>query len=164
MKIKFMKALYLKVSMKIQDWKALKIIYQLQLKTLGEQWAIRMRLNRQRAARKRTEDFQTIVVYRTVIDRFVSVGNIRTDLLEKTLNLWGIGGRRKGTAEDEMAGWHHWLSANEFGWTLGVGDGQGGLACCDSWGHKQSETTEWLNWTELNVRITILLYLLYYHI
>ena len=164
MKIKFMKALYLKVSMKIQDWKALKIIYQLQLKTLGEQWAIRMRLNRQRAARKRTEDLQTIVVYRTVIDRFVSVGNIRTDLLEKTLNLWGIGGRRKGTAEDEMAGWHHWLSANEFGWTLGVGDGQGGLACCDSWGHKQSETTEWLNWTELNVRITILLYLLYYHI
>ena len=149
MKIKFMKALYLKVSMKIQDWKALKIIYQLQLKTLGEQWAIRMRLNRQRAARKRTEDFQTIVVYRTVIDRFVSVGNIRTDLLEKTLNLWGIGGRRKGTAEDEMAGWHHWLSANEFGWTLGVGDGQGGLACCDSWGHKQSDMTEQLNWTEL---------------
>ena len=66
-----------------------------------------MRLNRQRAARKRTEDFQTIVVYRTVIDRFASVGNIRTDLLEKTLNLGGIGGRRKGMAEDEMAGWHH---------------------------------------------------------
>ena len=49
-----------------------------------------------------------------------------------------------------MAGWHHWLDAHEFGWTLGVGDGQGGLACCDSWGCKESNTTEWLNWTELN--------------
>ena len=54
-----------------------------------------MRLNRQRAARKRTEDLQTIVVYRTVIDRFVSVGNIRTDLLEKTLMLGGVGDRRR---------------------------------------------------------------------
>ena len=49
----------------------------------------------------------------------------------------------------EMAGWHHWLYGHEFGWTLGVGDGQGGLACCDSWGRKESDTTEWLNWTEL---------------
>ena len=55
----------------------------------------------------------------------------------------------KGTTEDEMAGWHHQLDAHEFGWTPGVGDGQGGLACCDSWGHKESDTTEWLNWTEL---------------
>ena len=45
---------------------------------------------------------------------------------------WGQ--EEKGTTEDEMAGWHHWLDAHEFGWTLGVGDGQGGLACCDSWG------------------------------
>ena len=57
----------------------------------------------------------------------------------------------KGTTEDEMAGWHHWLSGREFVWTLGVGDGQGGLACCDSWGRKESDTTEWLNWTKLNV-------------
>ena len=44
---------------------------------------------------------------------------------------WGQEG--KGTTEDEMAGWHHWLNAHEFGWTLGVGDGQGGLACFNSW-------------------------------
>ena len=48
-----------------------------------------------------------------------------------------------------MAGRHHWLDGCESEWTLGVGDGQGGLACCDSWGRKESETTE-LNWTELN--------------
>ena len=57
----------------------------------------------------------------------------------------------KGMTEDEMAGWHHWLDGRESEWTLGVGDGQGGLACCDSWGRKESDTTEWLNWTELNV-------------
>ena len=51
----------------------------------------------------------------------------------------------KGMTEDEMAGWHHWLDGRESGWTLGVGNGQGGLACCDSWGHKESDTTEWLN-------------------
>ena len=56
----------------------------------------------------------------------------------------------KGTTEDEMAGWHHGLDGREFEWTLGDGDGQGGLACCNSWGHKESDTTEWLNWTELN--------------
>ena len=54
----------------------------------------------------------------------------------------------KGTTEDEMAGWHHQLNGHEFGWTLGVGDGQGGLACCDSWGRKKSDTIEWVNWTE----------------
>ena len=47
-----------------------------------------------------------------------------------------------------MAGWHHWLDGREFGWAPGVGDGQGGVACCDSWGRKESDTTEWLNWTE----------------
>ena len=47
-----------------------------------------------------------------------------------------------------MAGWHHWLDGHEFEWTPGVGDGQGGLACCDSWGHKELDTTEWLNWTD----------------
>ena len=50
--------------------------------------------------------------------------------------------------EDEMAGWHYWLDAHEFGWTPGIGDGQEGLACCNSWGRKESDTTEWLNWTE----------------
>ena len=55
----------------------------------------------------------------------------------------------KGTTEGEMVGWHHRLNGHEFEQTLGVGDGQRGLACCDSWGHKESDTTEWLNWTEL---------------
>ena len=62
--------------------------------------------------------------------------------------LGGIGGQEeKGTTEDEMAGWHHWLNGREFEWTPGVGDGQGGLVCCDSWGRKESDTTERLNWT-----------------
>ena len=51
--------------------------------------------------------------------------------------------------EDEMVGWHHRLDAYEFGWTLGKGEGQGGLVCCSSWGRKESDKTEWLNWTEL---------------
>ena len=50
--------------------------------------------------------------------------------------------------EDERVGWHHRLNAHGFGWTPGVGDGQGGLACCGSWGRKESETTELLNCTE----------------
>ena len=58
-------------------------------------------------------------------------------------------GQEKGTTEDEMAGWHHWLDGRESEWTPGVGDGQGGLACCDWWGRKESDTTERLNWTEL---------------
>ena len=61
---------------------------------------------------------------------------------------WGQ--EKKGTTDDEMAGWHHWLDARESGWTPGVGDGQGGLACCNSCGGKESDTTEQLNWTELN--------------
>ena len=60
---------------------------------------------------------------------------------------WGQ--EEKGTTEDEMAGWHHRLDGCEFEWTLGVGDGQGGLACCSSWGHKESDTTELVNWSEL---------------
>ena len=49
-----------------------------------------------------------------------------------------------------MAGWHHWLNGRESEWTPGVGDGQGGLECWDSWGRKESDTTEQLNWTEVN--------------
>ena len=55
----------------------------------------------------------------------------------------------KGMTENEMVGWHLQLDGHEFCWTPGVGDGQGGLACCSSWGRKESDTTEWLNWTEL---------------
>jgi len=59
---------------------------------------------------------------------------------------WGQ--EEKGMPEDEMAGWHHWLDGRESELTPGVGDGQGGLACCDSWGREESDTTERLNWTE----------------
>ena len=55
----------------------------------------------------------------------------------------------KGTTEDEMAGWNHWLDGRESQWIPGVGDGQGGLVCYHSWGRKESDTTERLNWTEL---------------
>ena len=61
---------------------------------------------------------------------------------------WGQ--EEKGTTEDEMAGWQHWLDGCESEWTPGVGDGQGGLVCCDSWGRKESDTTERLNRTEMN--------------
>ena len=56
---------------------------------------------------------------------------------------WGQ--EEKGTTEDEMAGWNHRLNGHEFGWTPGIGDGQGGLACCHLWGRKESDTTERLN-------------------
>ena len=59
---------------------------------------------------------------------------------------WGQ--EEKGTTEDERVGWHHWLNGHGSGWTPGVGDGQGGLACWGLWGHKESDTTERLNWTE----------------
>ena len=72
----------------------------------------------------------------------------RVDSLEKT-HAGRDWGEEKGMTEDEMAGWHHQLDGHEFRWTLEI-DGQGGLACCDSWGRKESDTTEWLNWTELN--------------
>ena len=76
----------------------------------------------------------------------------RVDSLEKNSDAgrdWGQ--EEKGTTEDEMAGWHHGLNACEFEWTPGVGDGQGGLACCDSWGCKESDTIERLNWTETKI-------------
>ena len=59
---------------------------------------------------------------------------------------WGQ--EEKGMTKDEMAGWHHWLNGRESQWTLGVGDGQGGLACFDSRGHKESDTTELLIWSD----------------
>ena len=62
---------------------------------------------------------------------------------------WGQ--EEKGTTEDEMAGRHYWLDGRESGWTPGVGDGQGGLACCNSWGRKESDLTERLNWTDIGI-------------
>ena len=84
----------------------------------------------------------------------------RTDVEAETPILWPSdvkswfiwedpdAGKKKGTTEDVMVGWHHRLNGHGFGWTLGVGDGQGGLASCSSWGLKESDTTEWLNWTD----------------
>ena len=69
----------------------------------------------------------------------------RVDSLEKTDAGRDWGQEEKGRTEDEMAGWHHWLDACESQWTPGVGNGQRGLACCHSWGHKESDMTEWLN-------------------
>ena len=63
---------------------------------------------------------------------------------------WGQ--EEKGTTEDELAGWHHWFNGRESEWPPGVGNGQGGLACCDSWGRKESDTTERLNWSELKIQ------------
>ena len=60
----------------------------------------------------------------------------------------------KGSTEDEIVGWHYWLEGRESEWTPGVRDGQGGLACCDSWGCKESDTTKRLNWTELVTKNT----------
>ena len=67
---------------------------------------------------------------------------------------WGQ--EEKGMTEDEMAGWHHWLDGRESGWIPGVGDGQGSLVCCDSWGHKESDTTEQLNWLLLRLSFLFL--------
>ena len=70
----------------------------------------------------------------------------RADSFEKTLILGKIEGQeKKGTTEDEMFGRHYRLNGQGFGWTLGVGDGQGGLACCNSRGQKEPEMTEQLN-------------------
>ena len=77
--------------------------------------------------------------------------HVKSWLIEKDSDAgrdWGQ--KKKEMTEDEMAGWHHRLDGCEFEWTPGGGDGQGGLACCDSWGHKESDMTEQVNWTELN--------------
>ena len=98
----------------------------------------------------------------------------RTDVEAATLILWppdekswliwkdpdvgkDWGQEEKGTAEDEIIGWHNWLDGHGFGWTPGVGDGQGGLACCCSWGRKELDATE-LNWSFHCVYVLQLLY------
>ena len=74
----------------------------------------------------------------------------KNQLIGKDLDA-GKGWRQeeKGTTEDEMVGWHHQLSGHEFEQAPGVGDGQGSLACCSPWDHKESDTTEQLNWTDV---------------
>ena len=78
----------------------------------------------------------------------------RADTFEKTpIQGKNWGQEEKGTTEDEMVGWHHQFNGHGFGWTPGGGDGQGGLVCCSSWRHKESDMTEQLNWTELMYNI-----------
>ena len=96
----------------------------------------------------------------------------RTDAETETPILWLLDGKswligkdpdagkdwrweEKGMTEDEMVGWHHWLNGHGFGWTPGVGDRQGGLVCSSPWGHKELDTTEWLNWMELHYCLLI---------
>ena len=62
----------------------------------------------------------------------------------------------KGMTEDKMVRWHHRPDGHEFEQALGVGDGQGSLTCCGSWGHDDSDMTEWLNWTELTIATAII--------
>ena len=105
----------------------------------------------------------------------------RTDVKTETLILWppdaeswligkdceagrDWGQEKKGMIEDKVVGQHHWLSGHGFGWTPGVGDGQGGLACCSSWGHKELDTTEQLNWTEYYTQHIPNRYTLHWHI
>ena len=77
-----------------------------------------------------------------------------TDSLAKTLMLGKIEGRRRREmTEHEMVVWHHWLDGHELEQTPGVGDGQEILACYSPWSWKESDTTEWLNWTELKLHI-----------
>ena len=94
----------------------------------------------------------------------ISVG--RTDIGSETPILWPPDGKNwltwkdpvagkdwrqeeKGTTEVEMVGWHRWLDGHEFEQAPGVGDGLGSLVCCSSWGHKESDMTEWLNWIDI---------------
>ena len=107
--------------------------------------------------------YETIVITRKGKKQVLLVDTLATSCEElthwKRLWCWEGLGAGEGTTEDEMAGRHHQLDGHEFEWTPGVGDGQGGLECCDSWGCKESDMTERMNWTELNwiYRIFLLL-------
>ena len=108
-----------------------------------------------------TEEYLCSIRVLAIMNKFIG----RTDFEAETPILWppdakswpiwkdpdagkDWGQEEKGTAENEMVGWHHQLNGHGFGWTPGVGYRQGGLACCGSWGYKESNTIKWLNWTE----------------
>ena len=85
------------------------------------------------------------------LDKIVLLNlNLQNGIGKNSLPGMDWGQEEKGMTKDEMAGWHHQLDGHEFEWTPGVGEGQGGLVCFDSWGRKETDTTEWRNWTELN--------------
>ena len=97
-------------------------------------------------------DQSWVCIGRTDIEAETSIlwpPDAKSWLIWKDPDVWKDWGQEeKGTTKDEMVGWHHQHNGRGFGWTPGVGDGQGGLACCGSWGRKESDTTERLNWTE----------------
>ena len=77
---------------------------------------------------------------------------VKNWLIGKDSDVWKVWRQEeKGSTEDEMVGWYHQLNGHGFGWTLGISYGQGGLVCCGSWGRKELDATEQLNWTELKV-------------
>ena len=83
-----------------------------------------------------------------ILCEFLTFPYIYTDLFSIYSGDWRW--EEKGTTEDEMVRWHHQLNGRESEYTLGVGDRQGGLACCSPWGRKEPDMTKWLDWTELN--------------
>ena len=120
-----------------------------------ELWCLRRLLRVPWTARRSNQSILKEIIGRTDSEAETPIlgpPHAKTWLIGKDLDAgkdWGQ--KEKGTTEDEMAGWHHQLDGHEFGWTPGVGDGQGGLACCNSWGRKESDTTQWMNWTELKL-------------
>ena len=82
--------------------------------------------------------------------------NVKKWLIGKRPWFWERLREKEGGNEDDMVGWHHRLSGHEFEQTLGDSEGQGSLAWCSSWGCKESDRTEWLNWTELNCSSQVL--------
>ena len=90
-----------------------------------------------------------IFIWRTDVEAEVSIlwsPDVRSRLIGKDPDAgkdWSQ--EKKGMTEDKLVGWHHWLSGHEFEQTPGDGKGQGSLACCSPWGHKESDRTKWLN-------------------
>ena len=81
--------------------------------------------------------------------------DVKNWLIGKDPDAWKDLRQEKGTTEDEMVGWHHWLDGHEFEQAPGVGDWQGSLVCCSPWGHKESDMMEWVNWTSSQENIFI---------
>ena len=98
------------------------------------------------------EDQSCVFIGRTDVEAETSIfwpPDVKSWLMWKDPDAGKDWGQEKGTTEDEMVGWHHRLNGHTFVWTPEVGDGHGGLARCGSWGRKESDMTEQLNWTEL---------------
>ena len=118
------------------------VLQSIRLQKVGHDWATELNWYRcERIYIRRTDvEAETPVLW---------LPDVKSRLIWKAPDArkdWGQ--EEKGTTEDEIVGWHHHLNGHSFGWTLGVGYGQGGLVCCGSWGCKESDKTERLNWTE----------------